>query len=87
MVLFYNFIFCGYNFIYYQVLLLFDQDKVDFIGYVFVWYCFVKLYYDDEEVFFFIKVEELLQDKMVFEEIYYEYGMFLQLIVVFFLFN
>ncbi|KAM7222502.1 hypothetical protein V8F06_001996 [Rhypophila decipiens] len=77
MALLHNSILRGYNSIYQQAPHLMDQDKADFIAYALVWYKFVKSHHDDEEENLFTKVEEVLQDKTVFEETHKEHESFL----------
>ncbi|KAA8635337.1 hypothetical protein SMACR_01557 [Sordaria macrospora] len=77
MALLHNSIFRGYNSIYQQAAHVADQDKADFIGYCLTWYRFVKSHHDDEEQSLFPKIEDLLQDKTVFEETHKEHEAFL----------
>lgn len=74
MALLHNSIFRGYNSIYLQAPHVQDADKADFIGYALTWFKFVKSHHDDEEESLFTKVEELLDDKKVFEETHKEHG-------------
>jgi hypothetical protein len=74
MALLHNSIFRGYNSIYLQAPHVKDSDKADFIGYALTWFKFVKSHHDDEEESLFIKIEELLDDKTVFEETHKEHG-------------
>lgn len=74
MALLHNSIFRGYNSIYLQAPHVQDADKADFIGYALTWFKFVKSHHDDEEESLFTKVEELLEDKTVFEETHKEHG-------------
>jgi hemerythrin-like domain-containing protein len=75
MALLHNSIFRGYNSIYLQAPHVQDADKADFIGYALTWFKFVKSHHDDEEESLFTKIEELLDDKTVFEETHKEHGM------------
>ncbi|KAJ0122567.1 hypothetical protein J7T55_003081 [Diaporthe amygdali] len=77
MALLHNSIFRGYNSIYLQAPHVQDADKADFIGYALTWFKFVKSHHDDEEESLFTKVEELLDDKNVFEETHKEHESFL----------
>lgn len=74
MALLHNSIFRGYNSIYLQAPHVQDADKADFIGYALTWFKFVKSHHDDEEESLFTKVEELLDDKTVFEDTHKEHG-------------
>lgn len=74
MALLHNSIFRGYNSIYLQAPHVQDADKADFIGYALTWFKFVKSHHDDEEETLFTKVEELLEDKTVFEDTHKEHG-------------
>lgn len=74
MALLHNSIFRGYNSIYLQAPHVQDADKADFIGYALTWFKFVKSHHDDEEESLFTKVEELLDDKTVFEDTHREHG-------------
>jgi hemerythrin-like domain-containing protein len=74
MALLHNSIFRGYNSIYLQAPHVQDADKADFIGYALTWYKFVKSHHDDEEQSLFTKVEEMLDDKTIFEETHKEHG-------------
>lgn len=74
MALLHNSIFRGYNSIYLQAPHVQDADKADFIGYALTWFKFVKSHHDDEEDSLFTKIEELLEDKTVFEETHKEHG-------------
>ncbi|KUI57384.1 hypothetical protein VP1G_04661 [Cytospora mali] len=77
MALLHNSIFRGYNSIYLQAPHVQEADKADFIGYTLTWYKFVKSHHDDEEQSLFTKVEELLEDKTIFEETHREHESFL----------
>ncbi|KAK7738345.1 hypothetical protein SLS53_006156 [Cytospora paraplurivora] len=77
MALLHNSIFRGYNSIYLQAPHVKDADKADFIGYALTWYKFVKSHHDDEEQSLFTSIEELLDDKTVFEETHKEHESFL----------
>lgn len=77
MALLHNSIFRGYNSIYLQAPHVKDADKPDFVGYCLTWYKFVKSHHDDEEESLFTKVEDLLDDKAVFEETHKEHRMYL----------
>lgn len=74
MALLHNSIFRGYNSIYLQAPHVQDADKADFIGYALTWYKFVKSHHDDEEQSLFTKVEDMLDDKTIFEETHKEHG-------------
>lgn len=74
MALLHNSIFRGYNSIYLQAPHVQDADKADFIGYALTWFKFVKSHHDDEEESLFTKIEELLDDKTVFDETHKEHG-------------
>lgn len=74
MALLHNSIFRGYNSIYLQAPHVNDTDKPDFVGYCLTWFKFVKSHHDDEEQTLFTKVEDLLDDKAVFEETHKEHG-------------
>ncbi|KAK0730200.1 hypothetical protein B0H67DRAFT_25699 [Lasiosphaeris hirsuta] len=77
MALLHNSIIRSYNSIFLQAPLVLSQDKADFIGYSLAWYRFVKSHHDDEEANLFTKVEELLEDKTVFDESHKEHESFL----------
>ncbi|KAI0860863.1 hypothetical protein F4860DRAFT_477973 [Xylaria cubensis] len=77
MALLHNSIFRGYNSIYQQAPNIKDVDKNDFIGYALTWYKFVKSHHDDEEVSLFTRVEEVLDDKTIWEETHKEHEAFL----------
>ncbi|ROV99837.1 hypothetical protein VSDG_03069 [Cytospora chrysosperma] len=77
MALLHNSIFRGYNSIYLQAPHVQDADKADFIGYALTWYKFVKSHHDDEEQSLFTKVEDMLDDKTIFEETHKEHESFL----------
>lgn len=74
MALLHNSIFRGYNSIYQQAPHVQDVDKSDFIGYSLTWYRFVKSHHDDEEVSLFTKVEEVLDDKTIWDATHKEHG-------------
>lgn len=74
MALLHNSILRGYNSIYHQAPHVQDPDKADFVGYAQTWFKFVKSHHDDEEETLFTKVEELLDDKTVFEGTHHEHG-------------
>lgn len=76
MALLHNSIFRGYNSIYLQAPHVRDADKADFVGYALTWFKFVKSHHDDEELNLFTKIEDLLDDKTVFEETHKEHGTF-----------
>jgi hypothetical protein len=78
MCLLHNAIFRGFNSIYLQTTHISDTDKADFIGYALTWHKFVKSHHDDEEETLFTKVEELLDDKTIFQETHAEHGWFFQ---------
>ncbi|KAK3694507.1 hypothetical protein B0T22DRAFT_72798 [Podospora appendiculata] len=77
MALLHNSILRGYNSIILQAPHILDQDKADFVGYCLTWYKFVKSHHDDEEETLFTKIEDLLQDKTVFEDTHKEHEAFL----------
>jgi len=77
MALLHNSILRGYNSIYQQAPLVVGADKADFVGYCLTWYKFVKSHHDDEEETLFTKIEDLLQDKTVFDETHKEHDSFL----------
>ncbi|KAI0407290.1 hypothetical protein F4802DRAFT_554912 [Xylaria palmicola] len=77
MALLHNSIFRGYNSIYQQAPNVKDVDKHDFIGYALTWHKFVKSHHDDEEVSLFTKVEDVLDDKTIWEETHKEHAAFL----------
>ncbi|KAI8944479.1 hypothetical protein F4801DRAFT_571567 [Xylaria longipes] len=77
MALLHNSIFRGYNSIYQQAPNVKDVDKNDFIGYALTWYKFVKSHHDDEEVSLFTRVEEVLDDKTIWDETHKEHQAFL----------
>ncbi|GAP88250.1 putative hemerythrin hhe cation binding domain-containing protein [Rosellinia necatrix] len=77
MALLHNSIFRGYNSIYQQAPNVKDIDKNDFIGYALTWYKFVKSHHDDEEVSLFTKVEEVLDDKTIWDGTHKEHEAFL----------
>ncbi|KAI1265360.1 hypothetical protein F5Y18DRAFT_386293 [Xylariaceae sp. FL1019] len=77
MALLHNSIFRGYNSIYQQAPHVKDVDVLDFIGYSLTWHKFVVSHHDDEEENLFPKVEEVLNDKTVFEETHKEHQAFL----------
>lgn len=74
MALLHNSILRGYNSIYHQAPIVAGSDKADFVGYCLTWYKFVKSHHDDEEQTLFTKIEELLDDKTIFEETHKEHG-------------
>ncbi|KAI0026115.1 hypothetical protein F4780DRAFT_718553 [Xylariomycetidae sp. FL0641] len=77
MALLHNAIFRGYNSIYQQAPHVTPAEKGDFIGYSLTWHKFVKSHHDDEEASLFTKVEEVLNDKTIFEETHKEHQSFL----------
>ncbi|KAK5651510.1 hypothetical protein OQA88_11964 [Cercophora sp. LCS_1] len=77
MALLHNSILRGYNSIYHQAPIVADSDKADFVGYALTWYKFVKSHHDDEEQTLFTKIEDLLEDKNIFEETHKEHDSFL----------
>ncbi|KAH6619339.1 hypothetical protein B0J18DRAFT_241861 [Chaetomium sp. MPI-SDFR-AT-0129] len=77
MALLHNSIFRGYNSIYRQAPIVADRDKTDFLGYCLTWLKFVKSHHEDEEATLFTKVEDLLNDKSIFEETQKEHASFL----------
>ena len=79
MALLHNTILRGYNSIYQQAPHVQQSDKSDFVGYALTWHKFVKTHHDDEESTLFTKVEELLDDKTVFEHTHQEHGTYLLL--------
>ena len=74
MALLHNSILRGYNSIYQQAPHILEQDKTEFVGYCLTWFKFVKSHHDDEEATLFTKIEELLDDKTVFEGTHKEHG-------------
>ncbi|KAI0198176.1 hypothetical protein F4808DRAFT_436762 [Astrocystis sublimbata] len=77
MALLHNSIFRGYNSIWQQAPHVKDVDKIDFIGYALTWYKFVKSHHDDEEESLFGRVEEVLDDKTIWEGTHEEHQAFL----------
>jgi hemerythrin-like domain-containing protein len=69
-----NSIFRGYNSIYHQAPHIAEADKADFIGYCLAWYKFLKTHADNEEKGLFVKTEELLEDKTIWEKSHQEHG-------------
>lgn len=69
-----NSIFRGYNSIYHQALHVAEADKADFIGYCLTWHKFLKSHAENEETSLFIEMENLLEDKTIFEESHKEHG-------------
>jgi hypothetical protein len=69
-----NSIFRGYNSIYHQALNVAEADKADFIGYCLTWHKFLKSHAENEEMSLFLKTEELLDDKTIWEESHKEHG-------------
>lgn len=78
MALLHNAVFRGYNSIWHQATHVQDSEKADFIGYCLTWFRFVKSHHDDEESNLFPRVEELLNDKTIWEETQQEHGKSLQ---------
>jgi hypothetical protein len=74
MCLLHNSILRGYNSIYIQAPHVQEADKAAFVGYALTWFKFVKSHHDDEEENLFTKIEELLEDKAVFEDTHKEHG-------------
>jgi hypothetical protein len=54
-----------------------EADKADFIGYCLTWHKFLKSHAVNEETSLFIEMENLLDDKTIFEEAHKEHGTFL----------
>ncbi|KAI1338473.1 hypothetical protein F5Y15DRAFT_129796 [Xylariaceae sp. FL0016] len=77
MALLHNAILRGYNSIYQQAPHVKPTERADFIGYALTWHKFVKTHHDDEEASLFTKVEEVLDDKTVFDETHKEHESFL----------
>ncbi|CAJ2505243.1 Uu.00g126370.m01.CDS01 [Anthostomella pinea] len=77
MALLHNAILRGYNSISQQAPHIKPADKADFIGYSLTWHKFVKTHHDDEEATLFTKVEEVLDDKTLWEETHKEHESFL----------
>ncbi|KAH9992022.1 hypothetical protein F4779DRAFT_609443 [Xylariaceae sp. FL0662B] len=77
MALLHNTILRGYNSIYQQAPHVKPADKADFIGYSLTWFKFVKTHHDDEEETLFPKVEEVLEDKTIWEGTHKEHESFL----------
>jgi hemerythrin-like domain-containing protein len=74
MALLHNAILRGYNSIYQQAPYVQQADKSDFVGYALTWHKLVKTHHDDEEATLFTKVEELLDDKNLWEHTHQEHG-------------
>ncbi|KAI1490285.1 hypothetical protein F5X96DRAFT_669834 [Biscogniauxia mediterranea] len=77
MALLHNAIFRGYNSIYQQAPYVKPTDAADFVGYCLTWFKFVKSHHDDEEENLFPKVEEVLDDKTIWEQTHKEHEAFL----------
>ncbi|KAI1074320.1 hypothetical protein F5B20DRAFT_563766 [Whalleya microplaca] len=77
MALLHNAILRGYNSIYQQAPHVKPAEKSDFIGYSLTWFKFVKSHHDDEEETLFTKVEEVLDDKTIWEGTHKEHESFL----------
>ncbi|KAJ4397731.1 hypothetical protein N0V93_001966 [Gnomoniopsis smithogilvyi] len=77
MALLHNSIFRGFNSIYLQAPHVLDADKADFVGYALTWFKFVKSHHDDEELNLFTKIEDLLDDRAIFEETHKEHESFM----------
>ncbi|KAH9884885.1 hypothetical protein F4778DRAFT_762082 [Xylariomycetidae sp. FL2044] len=77
MALLHNAILRGYNSIYQQAPHVKPADKADFVGYCLTWHKFVTTHHDDEEQTLFTKVEDVLNDKTVFDETHKEHEAFL----------
>jgi hemerythrin-like domain-containing protein len=69
-----NAILRGYNSIYLQASHITEADKPAFIGYALTWYRFVKSHHDDEELELFPEVEEVLNQKDIWNEAHQEHG-------------
>ena len=69
-----NSIFRGYNSIYHQAPHIAEADKAAFVGYCLTWYKFVKTHAENEETSLFPRIEELLEDKTIWEESHKEHG-------------
>jgi len=69
-----NSIFRGYNSIYHQAPHVAEADKADFVGYCLTWHKFTKTHAENEETSLFPKIEELLEDKTIWEESHREHG-------------
>ncbi len=74
MCLLHNAILRGYNSIYLQAPHVRDADKPGFVGYCLTWHKFVTSHADDEEAVLFTMVEDLLDDKTVWEASHKEHG-------------
>jgi hemerythrin-like domain-containing protein len=69
-----NSIFRGYNSIYHQAAHIAESDKAAFVGYCFTWHKFVKTHAENEETSLFPRIEELLEDRTIWEESHKEHG-------------
>ena len=69
-----NSIFRGYNSIYNQAPHVADADKPAFIAYCLTWHKFLKSHADNEDTSLFLKIQELLDDKTIFEKSHEEHG-------------
>ena len=74
MALLHNSIIRSFNSIYNQAEHVAEADKSDFINYALTWHRFVVSHHDDEEANLFPKVEEVLDDKNIWEETHKEHG-------------
>ncbi|RDW64986.1 hypothetical protein BP6252_10637 [Coleophoma cylindrospora] len=54
-----------------------EADKADFVGYCLTWYKFLKTHAENEETSLFLKVEELLDDKTIWQESNQEHADFM----------
>ncbi|KAI9172180.1 hypothetical protein HJFPF1_01673 [Paramyrothecium foliicola] len=77
MALLHNAILRGFNSIYLQAPHVQPSHKRDFVGYSLTWYRFVKSHHDDEEANLFTKIEELLDDKTIWDETHEEHEAFI----------
>lgn len=71
-----NSIIRGYNSIYQQAAHVVEADKADFIGYCLTWHKFLKTHAENEDTSLFMEMENLLEDKTIFEEAHKEHGTF-----------
>jgi hemerythrin-like domain-containing protein len=76
-----NSIFRGYNSIYHQAPHVTDSDKPDFIKYCLTWHKFLKAHAENEETSLFLRIEEILEDKTLWERSHEEHGTFISTIL------
>lgn len=74
MALLHNAILRGFNSVYLQAPHVKSADYADFIGYSLAWYKLVKSHHDDEEAELFPKVEDVLNEKGIWDETISEHG-------------